>query len=89
MRRFSSTDLIELVQWCRTELSAGERRPEILALADQLRASRLVLPLRQLEVIARYQTTLDNQLYKALRALREAQDWREPRKRTEANPGKS
>ena len=26
--------------------------------------------------MSRYQTTLDNQLYKALRALREAQEWR-------------
>jgi hypothetical protein len=26
--------------------------------------------------MARYQTTLDNQLYKALRAYREAQEWR-------------
>lgn len=26
--------------------------------------------------MARYQTTLDNQLYKALRAFREAQEWR-------------
>ena len=35
-----------------------------------------MLPTDVLEVLARYQTTLDNQLYKALRALREAQEWR-------------
>ena len=28
------------------------------------------------DVIGRYQSTLDNELYKAMRALREAQNWR-------------
>jgi hypothetical protein len=36
----------------------------------------LVLPADTLDVFARYQTTLDNQLFKALRVLRETQDWR-------------
>ena len=36
----------------------------------------MILPSHQLEVIARYQTTLDNQLYKALRALRDEQEAR-------------
>jgi hypothetical protein len=34
------------------------------------------LPNDAIEIFSRYQTTLDNQLYKALRALREAQEWR-------------
>jgi hypothetical protein len=29
-----------------------------------------------LDLFTRYQVSLDNQLYKALRALREAEDWR-------------
>jgi hypothetical protein len=29
-----------------------------------------------MDLLARYQTTLDNQLYKALQALRQAQEWR-------------
>ena len=37
-----------------------------------------------LEILARYQTTLDNQLFKTLRALREAQEWR--LKTLDANP---
>ena len=48
----------------------------MLVLAEQVKAKRLVLPDEALEVFSRYQTTLDNQLYKALRALREAQEWR-------------
>jgi len=57
----------------------------VLAIAEQVRARRLVLPDEALEVFSRYQTTLDNQLYKALRALREAQEWR--LKTLEASPG--
>ena len=39
-------------------------------------AKRLELPSDTLELLARYQTTLDNQLFKLLKALREAQEWR-------------
>ena len=45
--------------------------------------SRLVMESQalptQTELLTRYQTTLDNDLYKALKALREAQSWREAR----------
>ena len=41
-----------------------------------MRAKRLVLPNDTLEIISRYQTTLDNQLFKTLKALRDAQEWR-------------
>lgn len=66
----------ELTRWCREQLRHAEARPQLLALAEQVRAKRLVLPSDTLELLARYQSTLDNQLYKALRALREAQEWR-------------
>ena len=66
----------ELLSWCHERLREAERRPEVLAWAEQVKAKRLVLPDEALEVFSRYQTTLDNQLYKALRALREAQEWR-------------
>jgi hypothetical protein len=45
-------------------------------MAETVRARASVLPAGTLEILARYQTTLDNQLFKALRALREAQEWR-------------
>ena len=66
----------ELILWCREQLREATARPHVLALAEQVRSKRLVLPADTLELLARYQTTLDNQLYKALRALREAQEWR-------------
>ena len=68
--------LTELSLWCHREISAAKKRPGLLHLAAQLRERNFVLPSAQLEVFARYQTTLDNQLYKALRAFREAQEWR-------------
>lgn len=66
--------LIELSRWCRREISAANKRPRLLQLAGQLRDRNFVLPFAQLEVMACYQTTLDNQLYKALHALRESQE---------------
>jgi hypothetical protein len=66
-------------------LRLAEARPNVLALAEQVRTKCLVLPTDTLELLARYQTTLDNQLNRALRALREAQEWRF--KTLEASPG--
>jgi hypothetical protein len=66
----------DIARWCREELSKAEKRPHILALAEQLRAKQLVLPPDTLALFTRYQTTLDNQLYKALRAFHETQEWR-------------
>jgi len=36
----------------------------------------LCVPWHKLDVLAKYQTTLDNQFYKAVKALRDAQAWR-------------
>lgn len=66
----------QLMVWCREQLREAQRRPHVQALAAQVRAKRLILPDEALQVLARYQTTLDNQLYKGLKALREAQEWR-------------
>lgn len=68
--------LSELTLWCHERLREAAARPQMLALADQVRAKRLVLSADTLDVFARYQTTLDNQLFKALRVFRETQDWR-------------
>lgn len=71
--------LAELMRWCRKELETAQRRPKILQLADHFRSRNLLLPAQALQLFTRYQTMLDNQLYKALRALREAQEWRSKR----------
>ena len=68
--------MANLLKWCHEQLNVAEQRPRVLAVAEQVAAKRLVLSDEALEVFSRYQTTLDNQLYKALKALREAQEWR-------------
>lgn len=81
--------VMELYSWCKQELKKAAERPKLLALADQLKQKRLVLPLDQMQLFARYQTTLDNQLYKALQALRDAQEWRMKSLETVAHPSSS
>ena len=66
----------ELYSWCCKELNTAEVRPKLLAMAEQVRTRHLVLDEDALNVFARYQTTLDNQLMKVLRAYRSAQEWR-------------
>ena len=66
----------ELLLWCQRQIKDAELRPTIRNVAEQLRTKRLVLPTDVLEVLTRYQTSLDNQLFKLLRNLRDAQEWR-------------
>lgn len=66
----------ELLLWCQRQIKDAELRPTIMNVADQLRTKRLVLPTDALDVLTRYQTSLDNQLFKLLRNLRDAQEWR-------------
>lgn len=68
--------IAELIAWCHEQIGKAESRPQIQALAEQVRAKRLILNDDALELIGRYQSCLDNHLYKGLRALRDAQEWR-------------
>ena len=65
-----------LEEWCRGELESARMRPRLLQMAELVRHRHQVLAPDQLELFARYQSALDNQLNKALRALRDAQAWR-------------
>lgn len=65
-------------------LIALTRVPEVSRLVMQSRA----LP-TQTDLLARYQTALDNDLYKALKALREAQAWRQSRDVIDVEPEQS
>lgn len=68
--------LLELVQWCRTELKEADARPDLHVVADLVRDRSLVLSGDTLDLFSRYQTTLDSHLYKAMRALRDTQEAR-------------
>lgn len=71
-KKFSSwTGLFEAYVKHFDLLIRKKRIPEVSRLVMQSRA----LP-SQTDLLARYQTALDNDLYKALKALREAQAWR-------------
>ena len=72
---FGSWDGLFVSQALRFDLLIRKRRiPEVSRLVMQ----RQALP-SQTDLLARYQTALDNDLYKALKALREAQAWRQAR----------
>ena len=68
--------LIEIAQWCRSELEEADARPHLHAVADLVRDRSLILFGETLELFSRYQTTLDSHLYKAMRALRDTQEAR-------------
>ncbi len=65
-----------LTAWCEDELERAEERPRLLAIAGQVRERATVPAGDVLDLLTRYQVALDNQLTQALRALREAQEWR-------------
>jgi len=66
----------DLIKYCQDEVQLAEQRPLVLEIARTVRNKRAILqgPLR--DVLAKYQVMLDNELYKAIKALRETQAWR-------------
>ncbi len=69
----------EVVTWCRDELMRLEKRVKQYAVTIAMAArakDMLNIPWSKLDTLSKYQSSLDNQLYKAMRALRETQEWR-------------
>lgn len=64
--------LAELNHYCRDQIAKAQQQPMILAVAELVRSHRAVLS-GALDTLAKYQVMLDNDLYKAQKALREAQ----------------
>lgn len=69
----------ELMYWCHKELCTLEKKaeqyPTVLAMTEKAN-DKLCIPWGKIDLLNKYQTALDNQLYKAMRALRDAQEWR-------------
>ena len=69
----------DLMDWCYGHVNKLEtqeaRQPTVLKLAAQAK-DKLSVPWQKLDVLSKYQTTLDNQLFKAIKALRDEQSWR-------------
>ncbi len=68
--------IFDLVRYCKEQVKKAECYPTIFALSELVRAERAIPVAEVREPLSRYQTTLDNQLYKTLKSLREAQQWR-------------
>ena len=63
-----------LASWCKKELSRLNRKAIVLTVTEQLK-NKLTAPISN-ELLARYQAGIDNELYKAIEALRKQQEWR-------------
>jgi hypothetical protein len=67
----------DLIKYCQDEIIKAEQRPLVLEVANMIRNKRAILQMGQLrEALAKYQVMLENELYKAIKALRETQIWR-------------
>ena len=66
-----------LISYCQDEIRQAKQRPLVLEIAQTVRNKRAILQLGELrDALAKYQVMLDNELYKAIKALRETQVWR-------------
>jgi hypothetical protein len=67
----------DLVKYCEDEIKKAQQRPLVLEIAETIRNKRAIMQQGQLrDALAKYQVMLDNELYKAIKALRETQIWR-------------
>ena len=67
----------DLVKYCQDEIQKAKQRPLVLEIARTVQNKRAILQQGQLrDALAKYQVMLDNELYKAIKALRETQVWR-------------
>jgi hypothetical protein len=68
-----------LVYWCRLEiekLESKEARQAVVSVLSMNATDVLTGPWPKLAVLTKHQATLDNQLYKGTKALRDEQAWR-------------
>jgi hypothetical protein len=67
----------DVIHYCYDEIDQAKQRPLVLEIAQIVRNKRAVLQQGLLrDALAKYQIMLDNELYKAIKALRETQAWR-------------
>lgn len=64
----------ELAEWCKKEQCRLNRKETVLKVTAQL-MNKLTAPIGN-ELLSRYQAGIDNELYKAVEALRKQQEWR-------------
>ena len=73
----SATEFFKhLARHARDKLAQFERQQLALAVAEMIKDKRAILPEKSRDSLAKYQVMLDNELCKALKTLREQQEWR-------------
>lgn len=65
-----------VARYSRDKLSQLERKQLVLAVAELVKDKRAILPEKSRDSLAKYQVMIDNEMYKALKTLREQQEWR-------------
>lgn len=65
-----------VARYARDQLLQLERQQLVLVVAQMIKDKRAILPEQSRDSLAKYQVMLDNELYKAIKALREMQAWR-------------
>ena len=68
--------LVEMKAYADKELAKARQRPKNIALFNNAFAEQGILTDKYRESFERYQASLDNQLYKAMKELRQLQEWR-------------
>jgi hypothetical protein len=67
----------DVVNYCYDQIDQAKQRPLVLEIAQTIRNKRAILQHGLLrDSLAKYQIMLDNELYKAIKTLRETQAWR-------------
>lgn len=64
------------IKYCEDEVKKAKQRPLLLEIAQAVRNKKAILQGQLRDVLAKYQVMLDNELYKAIKVLRETQAWR-------------
>lgn len=64
------------IKYCEDEVKKAKQRPLVLEIAQAVRNKKAILQGQLRDVLAKYQVMLDNELYKAIKVLRETQAWR-------------
>jgi hypothetical protein len=65
-----------VADYSREQLQQFERKQLVLVVAQMVKDKRAILPEKSRDSLAKYQVMLDNEFYKAIKALREMQAWR-------------
>lgn len=66
----------DLMKYCRVQIQKAEQRPLVLELAELVQSKKAILQGKLRDTLSKYQVMLDNELYKAIKTLRETQAWR-------------